>query len=304
MSTLNVTGSTVTTAGGQSWLIGDASFGGGHGATGITWNTDSGGQMAMKLGKSTGKKEISATLYLKYVKSRLGKTQIEKAKKRLAKLQKLVAYSKEMGQQALYEELTREVAVIVQETEMWSFGIDSWLKQIDIDKFRGMIIGKVIKWDRLENFPRIVPKLVQDKVKKLKKANIFDEFWILFIDHTEAAPLKTNKEKIKEKDPILFGRQKFQPNRFYYIADWVDEYCDLTLDKLVDKIKTEDPEFALNKVEDITTERWDNIVKEVRARTERLASARPSNFRDLMAEEDEKLIKKPWYKRLWDKIKL
>jgi len=286
---MSLTGSTVTSAGGQTWLIGDASFGGNISGQ-VSWQTEAGTDVRVKLGRNNTTKEIGATLYLKYVKSKLGKIQIEKSKNRLAKLQKLVSYSKEMGQQALYEELTREVAMLVQETEMWSFGVDRWLLQHDIDKFRHMIKDKVIKWDQLQNFPRIVPASVQQKVKKLKKANIFDEYWILFIDYTGAAPLKTNKEKIKQKDPILFGRQKFQPDRFYFIADWVDEYCDLTLDKLVTKIKVEDPEFALNQTKEITEDRWNGIVKEVRERSQRLTDARPNNFRDLMAQEDEKKI--------------
>ena len=46
----------------------------------------------------------------------------------------------------------------------------------------------------------------------------------------------------REKDPILFGtfqneESKFILDRFYYIADWVDEYCDLTLDKLINELK-------------------------------------------------------------------
>lgn len=40
----------------------------------------------------------------------------------------------------------------------------------------------------------------------------------------------------KDKDPILFGtfqdrKQKVCVDRFYYLGDWVDEYCDLTLDQ-------------------------------------------------------------------------
>ena len=44
----------------------------------------------------------------------------------------------------------------------------------------------------------------------------------------------------REKDPILFGTFQNQSNRtvidrFYYIGDWEDEYCDLTLDKMVNE---------------------------------------------------------------------
>ena len=236
--------------------------------------------------KHTQKQQISAKLYLKFVKSKLTKVQIEKVNRRLAKLQKLVIYSSEMGQQALYEELTKEVAILIREAEMVSLGINSWVSKEHIDKFKNDVKEKVIKFDTLENFPRVIPANVQRKLKGLKKAGVFDQFHILFIDYTDEK-LKTNKEKIREKDPILFGQLKYQPNRFYYIADWVDEYCDLTLDKMVDKIRLDDPEFELGKIDDISQERWDGIVNEVKERIDRLSNTKPSNYRDLMSVEDE-----------------
>lgn len=42
----------------------------------------------------------------------------------------------------------------------------------------------------------------------------------------------TKKEKEKKRDPILFGIIKHSRN-FYYIGDWIDEYCDLTLKEAV-----------------------------------------------------------------------
>ena len=46
----------------------------------------------------------------------------------------------------------------------------------------------------------------------------------------------THKEKVKEedkkRDPILFGVIAGS-NKLYYITDWVDDYCNLTLDEFV-----------------------------------------------------------------------
>lgn len=247
--------------------------------------TDSGTEAGIKVAQNKLTKEISPSLYIKFVKSKLGKVQQDKVKRRLAKLQKLVAYSDEMKQQALYEELTREVAILVRESEIAAFNIDSFVDIEHINKFRAVVKEKVIKWEQLENFPRVIPRSVQTKVKALKKANMFDELWILFIDYTKTE-IKTNKEKIRQKDPILFGRFKYQPNRYYFIADWVDDYCDLTLDKFVDKIKTSDPEFSLDKIPDIDKDRWDNIVREVQLRTKRLEETNYGNYKSNMSEED------------------
>jgi hypothetical protein len=45
----------------------------------------------------------------------------------------------------------------------------------------------------------------------------------------------SSEEKQKMKDPILFGYIK-ETDRLYFIADWEDEYCDLTFDEIVDVI--------------------------------------------------------------------
>ena len=57
------------------------------------------------------------------------------------------------------------------------------------------------------------------------------------------ARITKKHQEHKEKDPIVFGiftdkENIFTLDRLYYVADWVDEYCDLTLDKLVEEYKT------------------------------------------------------------------
>ena len=39
-----------------------------------------------------------------------------------------------------------------------------------------------------------------------------------------------------------------QSERFYYIGDWVDEYCDLTLDKMVAEMKDAYGEDIVNRI--------------------------------------------------------
>lgn len=58
--------------------------------------------------------------------------------------------------------------------------------------------------------------------------------YVLFTDYTG----EVEKKVEKERDPILFGSfidrtVDEMSQRMYYLGDWVDEYCDLTLDKLV-----------------------------------------------------------------------
>ena len=67
----------------------------------------------------------------------------------------------------------------------------------------------------------------------------------------------TNKEREEKKadrerakDPILFGKYMYDEENYYYLADWVDEYCDLTLAKFVDEMNKAKPavEYAVEKI--------------------------------------------------------
>lgn len=81
---------------------------------------------------------------------------------------------------------------------------------------------------------RIPPEIIA-RIEKCK--GIFDKMYVVFTDYTHREERRVEAVK-REKDPILFGT--FQDaatrtivERFYFIGDWVDEYCDLTLDKMV-----------------------------------------------------------------------
>ena len=56
----------------------------------------------------------------------------------------------------------------------------------------------------------------------------------------------------KVKDPILFGKLR-NSNRFYFIADWEDEFCTLTFDELLDELDIDNGENTLShKPEELT----------------------------------------------------
>lgn len=52
------------------------------------------------------------------------------------------------------------------------------------------------------------------------------------------------------RDPVLFGLIN-ESSRFYYVAEWEDEYCDLTFEEIADKLG--------KKEEDITIPREPNL---------------------------------------------
>lgn len=242
---------------------------------------------------------VNPRLYFKFVKSKLEKIEKDKLKKKLVKLQEVVNNAKELGQQAFYEKLMETIAITVREMEVASVGCDRWVPQAVIDKFHKVYRPegkKIVFFEPWEKFPRTPPKEVQDKIKKIRDLKLFDEYFVLYLDYAKQ-DLKTNKEKIREKDPILFGRFAYAPDRYYFIVDWVDEYCDLTFDKFIDTIKAENPIDL--KIPEPSVEYLVQVKKEVMERHERLKNSNSSNFRQNMAEEDRlrnEKTKKPWWK--------
>ena len=132
---------------------------------------------------------------------------------------------------------------------------------------------KPLKLIELENFPRIVPEDVVDKWLPVRE--YFDAAYVLFTDYTEntenkgtvAAALGKQstqaevEKKRKEKDPILFGAIKVDPERntmkgncyekMYFIADWIDDYCDLTFDKLLERLTEEGKSDMIHNIEPV-----------------------------------------------------
>lgn len=275
--------------------------------TSVTDTTASGTQVTVtyidnKDGKRKTKTEIGPALYIKYVKSKLSKVEQKNLNQRLIKLQNLTMATKNLGQRAAYEELSKIYYSVVKESEAVSCGYDLYVTKDDIEKFKGMVANKPIQLSLLEHFPRPIPKLPASILEEVKAKGLFDEFWVLYIDYT-GEKLKTNKEKIREKDPILFGKIFGKENQFYYITDWVDDFCDLTLSSFVDTMKTKEKDYAPRVVRDLDLDFMNETIVEVKARVDRLNGTNGSNFRQNMAQEDAALKKltvkkKPWWK-IW-----
>lgn len=261
---------------------------------GISYGFAQGTQSAPVKGS---RKRIGPKLYFSYVKSKLNKLQTKKLKARLQKLQSLVKNADETGQKAQYEELSRMLVVAVRESEAAACGHNVYVNRADIDKFRYQVSENdnshvnPIHFKKLEEFTRTIPAKIRKTIKSVQTKGLFDELWVLYLDYTGEV-IKSNKEKIREKDPILFGKFNYDSERFYFIADWVDEYCDLTLSQFVDALKEKDEEYDLGKVEDMSQDYLERIKKEIKERDERLKGTNSSNFRNNMVEEDRTELKR------------
>jgi hypothetical protein len=248
--------------------------------------------------------EISPKLYVKFVHSKMNHLQHAKLRNRMRKLKVLIESAKLSNQQAFYEELAKVLAIVIRESEAYACNVKKYVDRSVIDKWRHNVKEKVIRFEELEKFPRTIPSKVQKVIADVKERNLFDKYHVLFIDYTKEQPKKTNKEKIREKDPILFGSYVYQPDRFYFITDWVDEYCDLTFDKFIEKVQVDSPDFEATKVPDIDEVFMGQIKQEVMDRVDRLNGTNRNTYKDLMKEEDKVRIEKEIREKLEAEMRL
>lgn len=143
------------------------------------------------------------------------------------------------GQEGAIEKLAFLVETIEKEREIVKMGIDTFVYRQDIEYFIDKVADDVVKIIDIKNFDREIPDELVEVIQNTKDK--FDEFFIVFTDYTGEKEREVKKERI-EKDPILFGaflneETKVVADRFYFLGDWVDEYCDLTLDKMICSMK-------------------------------------------------------------------
>ncbi|EQL11139.1 Uncharacterised protein [Clostridioides difficile] len=89
--------------------------------------------------------------------------------------------------------------------------------------------------------------------------------YVLFTDYTGKITKEISKER-RDKDPILFGvfsdeKSRAIVDRFYYLGDWEDEYCDLTLEKMINDYKKKGRQDILKHI--ITPKSLDELKKEL-----------------------------------------
>ncbi len=165
------------------------------------------------------------------------------------------------GQLAALEKIKFYLQNAEKEHQLLDLDISLFVDREDIEEYIEKVSSKVIKIQELEAYEREIPDELVEKVEQTK--GIFDVFYVVFTDYTGKVEKKVERER-RSKDPILFGTFKddasrLMANRFYYLGDWEDEYCDLTLDKMARESKTK-----LNKsiVQGITKD-LDEIKQEI-----------------------------------------
>jgi len=196
----------------------------------------------------TQKTGISPQLYFKYIKKKFSMLEKMKIDKRLVRLEKAFDQAVENGQSALAEKFLLQVGREARESVIYAKGIKLFIEKSDLDKHKQNIRGGHISDTKLEKFTRVIPKDVLKKKKKV--ADIFDGFVIYHYWNEKAEKNREDKQKMSReeradlRDPVLFGWIK-ECNRLYFIADWEDEYCDLSFEELIDFLGKDEDEIKI-----------------------------------------------------------
>lgn len=145
------------------------------------------------------------------------------------------------GQSALKEQLLRDMVINKYESVLYANKNYYVITEEQVVEFVKKT-EKGVRLDYIKNYMRVIPPKVIKTIEKVNKWEIFDNYVILHYDPDEKSFAQTIEEKKKEdqkrRDPILFGVIRGS-NKLYYITDWIDEYCDLTLDKFVETLQIE-----------------------------------------------------------------
>jgi len=189
--------------------------------------------------------EISAKEFFESIKN--SAEELELANERFLNYEKSIAYLKRTGQIAILERMEYDLEIHRAETQLYATGFRKLVTEANVVEFASKSCRE-LRLDWIKNFTRLIPEKVLEAKEKCDENHIFDNYVIMHYDPYKDGVLKTLNEIEAEKDPILFGVIAGS-NKLYYIGDWVDEYCNLTFDKLVEKLG----EDAIN-ANDLTAE--------------------------------------------------
>jgi hypothetical protein len=189
------------------------------------------------------KKEISQEdlkLFFDTIKNNVNILDKDSINEVLDKYQLTVLNAQDNNQTALVERILEYAEILKSELILCQSKFNKYLTEDEVVKFYNVAsVHEKLKTKLCLTYIKNFVKVIPDDITKLKKEadelKIFDNYVIMHYDYNNDSVSETNEEKEKRKDPILFGVIVGSKN-LYYIGDWVDEYCNLTLDAIIKKI--------------------------------------------------------------------
>lgn len=192
------------------------------------------------------KEPISPSQYFEVLKGAKNVITTDALKKSFEAFLKLAEKYNKLGQVESLKKLIFLAHTLVKEEKLIEMGINTYVYKDVLEDYIETVADKSVKIVELSRYMREIPDELVPTIEKTRP--LFDEFYVVFTDYTGKEERKVEKER-RDRDPILFGVFKNQTtvaDRFYFLGDWVDEYCDLTLDKLVEKYQEKKGKSPVN----------------------------------------------------------
>jgi len=149
--------------------------------------------------------------------------------------------AKRSGQTALYEKLQFGLTAARNEAQLIGMGLPKYITEERIVAFYKQS-KKGLRFDWVRHFLRPIPDEIVAKKARADELHLFDNYAVLHYDPKEKSFAETEADKIakeaRKRDPILFGLMQGR-RILYFVGDWVDEVCDLTLDQIADALGRE-----------------------------------------------------------------
>lgn len=149
------------------------------------------------------------------------------------------------GQIAAAKKLLFHLACCEKEHALLQLGLSKYVMQDDV-KFYMEQVNSNVKLVELPLYEREIPDEIVKVIEQVKP--IFgDGLWVLYTDYSMTEKDKKSQQAAVDrarmsKDPILFGvfyseEDRTMNERYYVLADWIDEYCDLTMEKFMEELR-------------------------------------------------------------------
>lgn len=200
------------------------------------------------------KEDVTPTVYFNHVKNMKKDIEDENLQSVADNCLILLKKAKLTGQTKVAKKIFDQYSLIMRELNAAKYGFDTIVYKSDIEKFITEIAAHAVKIIELEKYPREVDDSVIDKLMIAKDNELFDEYYVVFTDYTMESTKTVAKER-RDKDPILFGAFKSKDGndivekRLFYIGDWTDEFCDLTLEEMLTQYEKKEKVGAKYKID-------------------------------------------------------
>ena len=161
-------------------------------------------------------------------------------KRKVKALEKLLEQCKTTGQVSFEDLTVTELARLKLEYVLCAKGFKTCVEEkylVEGVKHLSEKDQELIELEWIRDFNRIVPQKIIKRKDKADKLKIFDNYVVLHVRpswYGDEIERVSKDEADRRKDPILFGVMDCS-RRLYYIGDWIDQQCHLTMAELLDK---------------------------------------------------------------------